>query len=125
VYYGSYWKFNSINIFLIMKFLRYICHGQRNRCPIIFQKRFFLCYRCCGFYFFLVSIILILIVIKPSFLNDKNYILPSIIFLSIPCYLDWLSHKFKLRKTNNIIRFIVGAFLGIGCSFALYYILFI
>jgi uncharacterized membrane protein len=94
-----------------MDFTKYICHRIPERSFFIKGHQFPVCARCTGFY---TGLALFLVY---NFFYPIDYSLSLFIFsiiLMIPAAIDGFSQLFKMRESNNTLRFLTGLLGGIG-----------
>ena len=74
-------------------------------------KRIKICARCSGTVLgFIVSYVVLTFMKIPASL----LVVYTGFFLSLPAIIDWLTYKWKLRKTTNRLRFSTGIMVGTG-----------
>ncbi len=112
--------FIIISLFIDNKYLRLLfnCHQISSRSFFWKGRQFHICARCTG--------IFVGVLFSPSMLifwKYSIYIFPlSFIVLSI----DGVTQLFKLRESNNLLRFITGFFFGYSfLSFVVYTIMYL
>lgn len=81
-----------------------------------------LCSRCFGLYLFLIIGFLISIIFNISLTKSQTLLL-TLIFVS-PLIFDSVTQFFRLRESNNPLRFITGSLAGLVCGVALHYLIF-
>jgi uncharacterized membrane protein len=77
-----------------------------------------LCARCSGYIAGLLSLMVIKGVIDLStfqLLPVQNQLFICALF-TMPSVLDWLTHSWGLRESNNALRFATGTILGVAVS---------
>ena len=93
--------------------LRFICHQKPERCFKINGEPMPLCARCFGFYTGLL-IGLCLPLICSEIFDLKVTLLLLILILGIsPMALDGITQFFRLRTSNNNLRFATGIIAGV------------
>jgi len=81
-----------------------------------------LCSRCFGIYLgILFGMILLLLIFDVRV--SKIQAIYLLIILNLPVFVDGITQSFKLRESNNVLRFFTGFIGGTGSSFAIVYIL--
>jgi len=83
-----------------------------------------LCSRCFGLYLFLIIGFFLSLTLKINTYLTKNLLLVLTIILIMPLVLDSVTQLFRLRESNNILRFVTGSSAGLICGIALHYLLF-
>ena len=97
-----------------MKISKSICHRKPERSFKCNGKYFPLCARCTGFYLgILVSLPIIFVFLK--YLSEIDLFVLGIILL-ISMFIDGTTQFFKIRESNNILRFITGLVGGFGVT---------
>lgn len=94
-----------------MNIFKYMCHQIPERSFFLKGHQFPVCARCTGGY---ISIFLMTLAYYffPISKNPKMFLFG--IILIIPAFIDGITQLFKLRESNNTLRFITGFLLGIG-----------
>ncbi|WP_297981029.1 DUF2085 domain-containing protein [uncultured Methanobrevibacter sp.] len=88
-----------------------ICHRKPERSFFFRGHQFPVCARCTGFYISgIASIFLVKVFVLPI---DIATLLFGIILLA-PAALDGTTQLFKMRESNNTLRFITGLLGGVG-----------
>ncbi|MFW6375674.1 MAG: DUF2085 domain-containing protein [Thermoplasmatota archaeon] len=106
-----------------MKIVRkFICHGQEDRCLILFGHKLPICSRCTGFY----SGILIGFLLNFLFfdIGARALFILSLIGL-IPLGFDGSIQRFTEYESNNITRLSTGLFCGIFIGMDIFWIVFL
>ena len=94
-----------------MNITKYICHRMPERSFFIKGHQFPVCARCTGFYTGL-ALFLVYNCFYPIDYSLNLFILS--IVLMIPSAIDGFTQLFKLRESNNTLRFLTGLAGGIG-----------
>lgn len=105
---------NSLYKF-IFKISKPLCHQKAERSFFINGYQFPLCARCTGI---LIGFVIALFLLWQKI--NINIIISAILFFIM--FIDWLFQYLKIKKSNNIRRFITGLTGGFGMSFFYYYI---
>ena len=83
-----------------------------------FGKEVRLCARCTGYYFgfFLLQFFNVCLPLDNFYkIEVTTQIIVSLLCV-VPFAIDWITQSWRLRDSNNLIRFITGGLLGIGAS---------
>lgn len=100
--------------------LDYMCHCRKDRSFQINGHYFPVCARCTGVYVGVAFILIIMIVLYPTYLSFFYGIL-----LILPIFIDGSTQLIGLRSSNNTLRVITGFFGGIGLVILLPFVRFI
>ncbi|MFH1424842.1 MAG: DUF2085 domain-containing protein [archaeon] len=107
-----------------MKFknlFKYVCHQMPERCYHFCEEPLHICSRCLGVYSgFLVSFLIMLFFYGFFSLNTNSIWL---ILFFYPMAFDWVTQYFKLRKSDNDIRFVSGYLGGTALGYMVYSLL--
>lgn len=94
-----------------MKYTKFICHRLPERTFSYKNHYFPVCARCTGFYAALLVIIILDLFYEVHY--SGIFLLISVILL-IPVTVDGFTQLFKLRTSNNLLRFVTGFIGGFG-----------
>ena len=96
-----------------------LCHhniDEQNHCIQlnIFSKKIYICSRCLGLYPFAILWLVFSFMynIKLPY-KLENYL---ILYLLLPCFLDWTLTGLNIIKSNNLVRFFAGFIASFGLS---------
>jgi uncharacterized membrane protein len=104
-------KFNGIHSLAV--FTQYICHQKPERTFKIRNHYFPVCSRCTGFYIGAFSYFIYV------YFYFVEYTIPLIFIaflMIIPSFIDGSTQLFRLRESNNLLRFCTGLIGGIGLA---------
>ncbi|NLI99192.1 DUF2085 domain-containing protein [bacterium] len=111
---------------VLYKIYRISCHQLPSRSWLVCGNKMGVCVRCFSIYLFLIisGFALLFKGIRIWLLQKRflRFVLPVFILLLSPLLIDGFIQLFTSWESNNFLRFLTGAFSGIGTSFILGYL---
>src|SRR3989344_4602285 len=95
-----------------------LCHQKPERSYSIAGEALIVCSRCLGIYVGFLASVVFLVVAFGLFTHALNFIF--VLLLLVPMGIDGISQLFKIRESNNPLRFFTGYLAGFAVALVFY-----